>query len=124
MNYKVGYDRDFYCKFSIGEDDMLVNMFWRDGETLSNYCTFRLVLMFDSTFMTNVYQKPLVCFIGNDNHKSIVVFGFALLGNEMEQSYIWVSSTFLSSINDKMSIFVVTDGCEAMRCAIEVFVGG
>lgn len=66
-----------------------------------------------------------MCFIGNDNHRSIVVFGFAMLGNEMEQSYIWVLSTFLSSINDKRSIFVATDGCEAMRCAIdEVFVGG
>lgn len=71
MNYKVGYDPDFYCKFSIGEDDMLVNMFWRDGETLSNYYTFREVPMFDSTFMMNVYQKPLVCFIGNDNHRSM-----------------------------------------------------
>ncbi|KAL6213014.1 hypothetical protein ACLB2K_018229 [Fragaria x ananassa] len=63
MRGKVATDSHFYCKFSIDEDNRLANMFWRDSNCLHDYTSFGDVLVFDSTYKTNPYGKPLVLFL-------------------------------------------------------------
>nr|XP_011462177.1 PREDICTED: uncharacterized protein LOC105350884 [Fragaria vesca subsp. vesca] len=70
----------------------------------------------DSTYKTN---KPLVMFVGSNNHRGSIIFGAALISDETEETYTWLLRTFLESMNGKMAKAVLTDSDEAMRKAIE-----
>ena len=124
MRGKVATDSQFYCKFSIDEDNRLANMFWRDSNCLHDYTCFEDVLVFDSTYKTNPYGKPLVLFVGSNNHLSTTVFGFGLLIDETIESYTWLLETFILSINNQKPVVVLTDGNQAMRKAIEAVFPG
>ncbi|XP_004308554.1 PREDICTED: protein FAR1-RELATED SEQUENCE 5-like [Fragaria vesca subsp. vesca] len=60
MNMKAIRDPMFYCLFSADVKGRLANMFWRDGQSYTDYCSYGDVLIFDSTYKTNMYGKPLV----------------------------------------------------------------
>ncbi|KAL6131147.1 hypothetical protein ACLB2K_069525 [Fragaria x ananassa] len=124
MRGKVATDSHFYCKFSIDEDNRLANMFWRDSNCLHDYTSFGDVLVFDSTYKTNPYGKPLVLFVGSNNHLSTTIFGFGLLTDETIESYIWLLETFILSMNNQKPIAILTDGDQAMRRAIEAVLPG
>lgn len=122
MREKVGIDPDFFCKFSVDEEDSF-GKYVLEGRGMPCRLWY-----FWGKLTAPIWQMCIrshwCVFIGNDNHQSIVVFGFALLMNETAESYSWVLWTFLESMNDKMSVSIVTDGFEVMRFAIdEVFVG-
>lgn len=57
-------------------------------------------------------------FVGVNNHRATVLFCCALLVNETEDTYKWVIASFISSMNGKKPISVITDGDPAMRNAI------
>ena len=80
-------------RFSTYEKDRLANIFWRDSHSLFKYQCFYDVLVFESTYKTNAYAKPLVLFVGVNNHRATCVFGVALLLDEIVQSYRWVLNT-------------------------------
>ncbi|CAL8162721.1 unnamed protein product [Prunus armeniaca] len=104
------------------EENILANLFWRDSQSLHNYRYFGDVLIFDSTYKINVYDKPLVVFVGVNNHHETTIFGCAFLVDETADTYRWVLITFLTSVKDKKPVSIVTDEEEAMRIAIdEVF---
>ncbi|KAL6210510.1 hypothetical protein ACLB2K_015742 [Fragaria x ananassa] len=94
-------DTEFYGKFSVDEENKLCNLFWRDTRSLVDYERFRDVLLFNSTYKTNCYEKPLVLFVGFINHLTSVVSGCALLLDENIETYVWVLETFISSMNGK-----------------------
>ncbi|XP_062020833.1 protein FAR1-RELATED SEQUENCE 5-like [Rosa rugosa] len=119
LNGKCDGDPRFFCRFSVDEDNRLCNLFWRDSTALIDYGCFGDVLLFDSTYNTNCYEKPLVLFVGCSNHLSSVVFGCALLMDETIELYTWVLETFLSSMDGKQPKAVLTDGDQAMRSALE-----
>lgn len=118
MNMKAMRDPHFYCIFSVDQSGRLANMFWRDGQSLIDYNSFGEILIFDSTYKSNIYGKPLVVFVGCNNHRATIIYGCALLVDETEETYLWLLSSFLTSMYGKMSCSVVTDGDEAMRNAV------
>ena len=77
------------------------------------------MLIFDSTYKTNVYNRPLVLFVGTNNHRGSIVFSASLLSDETVETYTWLLRIFLESMNGKMPKAVLTDNDEAMRQAIE-----
>ncbi|XP_050378373.1 protein FAR1-RELATED SEQUENCE 5-like [Argentina anserina] len=99
----------------VDESGRLANMFWRDGQSYEDYCSYGDILIFDSTYKTNIYDKPLAVFVGTNNHRGTIIFECALLADETEETYNWVLTSFLKSMNDKKPISVVTDSDEAMR---------
>ncbi|PRQ40065.1 putative MULE transposase domain, FHY3/FAR1 family [Rosa chinensis] len=84
MNLKALRDPHFYCIFSVDEEGRLANMFGRDGQSLIDYNAFGDVLIFDSTYKTKIYGRPLAVFVGCNNHRATVLFGCALLVDETE----------------------------------------
>lgn len=70
-------------------------MFSRDSWSLLDYNVFGDVLILDSTYKTNMYGKPLVVFFRTNNHQAIVVFGFALISDEKEETYTCAFEHFL-----------------------------
>ncbi|ONI20802.1 LOW QUALITY PROTEIN: hypothetical protein PRUPE_2G034100 [Prunus persica] len=119
MNAKAIADLEFFCMFSVDEENRLANLFLRDSQSLHDYCCIGNVLIFDSMYKTNVYDKPLVVFVGVNNHNATTVFGCTFLVDETADTYRW---NFLTSVKDKKPVSIVADGDEAMRVAIdEVF---
>ncbi|KAK9911237.1 hypothetical protein M0R45_035158 [Rubus argutus] len=115
-------DSQFYCKFSVDAEGRLANLFWRDSVSLVDYTTFGDVLIFDSTYKTNIYKRPLCMFVGTNNHRATILYGCAILWNEQIDTYTWLLETFLESMNGKMPVSVLTDGDESMhRAIVDVF---
>ncbi|KAK3225968.1 hypothetical protein Dsin_005830 [Dipteronia sinensis] len=111
---KASSETNFYCRFSTNEKDRLDNIFWRDLHSLFEYQCFGDVLVFDLTYKTNASAKPLVLFVGVNNHHATCVFGVALLSDETMQLYIWALNTFMESMGHKQPISILTDRDEAM----------
>ncbi|XP_062028851.1 protein FAR1-RELATED SEQUENCE 5-like [Rosa rugosa] len=117
---KAATDKKLFCKYSTDESNRLANLFWRDSTSLLDYSCFGDVLVFDSTYKTNHYEKSLVLFAGSNHHLSTTIFCFALLVDETVETYTWALQMFLESMKGKKPIAVLTDGDETMRKAIEV----
>ncbi|XP_062016390.1 protein FAR1-RELATED SEQUENCE 5-like [Rosa rugosa] len=118
MNLKASRDPHFYCYFCVDQEGLLANLFWRDSKCLVDYNNFGDILIMDSTCKTNIYGKPLVVFVGVNNHRATVPFGCALLVDETEETYKWVLSTFIDSMGGNKPISVITDQDDAMRNAV------
>ncbi|XP_004301290.1 PREDICTED: protein FAR-RED IMPAIRED RESPONSE 1-like [Fragaria vesca subsp. vesca] len=119
MRALAAKDPHFICRFTTDLEDRLVDIFWRDGHSFVDYQCYGDVLIFDSTYKTNVYNRLLVLFVGSNNHRGSIIFGAALISDETEETYTWLLCTFLESMNGKMPKVVLTDSDEAMRKAIE-----
>ncbi|KAL6195974.1 hypothetical protein ACLB2K_031591 [Fragaria x ananassa] len=109
----------FICRFTTDLEDRLVDIFWRDGHSFVDYQCYGDVLIFDSIYKTNVYNMPLVLFVGTNNHRGSIIFGAALISDETEETYTWLLRRFLESMNGKMLKAVLTDSDKAMHKAIQ-----
>ncbi|KAK3229785.1 hypothetical protein Dsin_001666 [Dipteronia sinensis] len=113
-------DPRFFFRYTILEDGSLGNLFWSDAMSRCDYRYFGDVISFDSTYRTNSYHRPLVIFVGVNNHTKTTIFGFGLLVDETVDTYTWILQTFLQAIHGKCPISVVTDGDKAMSKAIRL----
>lgn len=90
MNLKTSKGTEFYCKFQVDVEGRLANMFWRDGCLLVEYNNFSDVLIFDSTYKINLYNKRSAVFMGTNHYMITIVFGcaaYALLVDEIVDTY-------------------------------------
>ncbi|CAL9028804.1 unnamed protein product [Prunus brigantina] len=87
LKAKEAMDPEFFCKFNVKEENRLGNLFWKDSTSLSDYIAYGDVLIFDSMYKTNVYDKTLVLFVSSNNYRSTVMFGCALLQDETFETY-------------------------------------
>ncbi|RYR48148.1 hypothetical protein Ahy_A07g034138 [Arachis hypogaea] len=111
-------DANMFWKFSLDEERRLHNIFWCDGTSRHDYSVFGDLLGFDATYGRNRYKCPLVIFLGLDHHMRTVVFGCAILSNEVEESYVWFLRVFLEAMKGQEPKSVLTDGDLAMKNAI------
>ncbi|XP_062103040.1 protein FAR1-RELATED SEQUENCE 5-like [Humulus lupulus] len=108
-----GYERILLTK-----KNRLANVFWEDETSRNDYIAFGDVIAFDTTYMTNTYNKPLFILMGVNHHFSTYVFGFALLVDETVTTYSWMLRVFLRCHNNKKLLVVLTDGDNAMQGAM------
>lgn len=64
-----------------------------------DYEQFGNVVSFDTTYRINRDSRPFAPFVGVNNHNETVVFGVALLYDEMKESFIWLLEYFLHVMN-------------------------
>ncbi|KAL5577873.1 hypothetical protein UlMin_019572 [Ulmus minor] len=81
---------NMYVRYAIDDEDKLCLIFWSDGTSQHEYHCFFDALAFDTTYMTNAFNKPLVIFVGVNNHFKTCVFRFMLLHNEKRKTFVWV----------------------------------
>ncbi|KAK0586913.1 hypothetical protein LWI29_014328 [Acer saccharum] len=120
MTAKSEMDQRFFFRYTIMEDGSMGNLFWSDSMSRCDYRYFGDVISFDSTYRTNCYNRPLVIFVGVNNHTKTTIFGFGLLVDETVETYTWILQTFLEAMHGKCPISVVTDGDRAMGKAISL----
>ncbi|XP_025640608.1 protein FAR1-RELATED SEQUENCE 5-like [Arachis hypogaea] len=93
-----------------------------DDLTSLDYDLFGDVLAFDTTYKKNRYRLLVVIFSGVNHHNQTVVFGVAIVSNEMKSTYVWLLKQLLIAMKGKTLTSVITDGHPSMAIAIqEVF---
>lgn len=64
----------FFCSIDFDEEGRLRNIFWTDQRSRVAYKDFGDVVTFDTTYLTNKYDMPLVFFLGvNHRGQSILL---------------------------------------------------
>ncbi|XP_027151814.1 protein FAR1-RELATED SEQUENCE 5-like [Coffea eugenioides] len=109
----------FYFEYEVDIEGRLENIFWMDSVGQMDYKAFGDVLVFDSTYNTNKYHKPLVVLAGVKNDFGTIIFGPALLSEKTTEAYDWILGTLVKANGGKKPISVITDGDKSMRQAIE-----
>ncbi|XP_061352111.1 protein FAR1-RELATED SEQUENCE 5-like [Gastrolobium bilobum] len=91
------------------EDDRMESFFWIDARSRQVYELFGDVITFDTTYRTNKYSMPFGPFVGINNHLQSILFGCALLKDEIEQTVVWLFEEWLRAMNGKHPIAIITD---------------
>ena len=94
------------------------NCFWTNARSRIAYQYFGDVVIFDATYQTNTYKMPFVPFTGVNHHYQSVMFGCALLVNEIVESYTWLLKTWLSAMLGNPPSTIITNDDKAMAKAI------
>ncbi|XP_041011413.1 protein FAR1-RELATED SEQUENCE 5-like [Juglans microcarpa x Juglans regia] len=84
----------FVYSMQVDENGCMGSCFWADARSRSAYQYFGDIVTFDATYLTNVYKMSFVPFSGVNHHHQIIMFGCALLVNEIAESYIWLMRTW------------------------------
>ena len=61
-------------------------------------------------YRTNKYLKPLLIFVGVNNHYRNSVYGVALLCDKTIGSFLWAIEMFLQAVDNKKPKVVTIDG--------------
>jgi hypothetical protein len=82
-------------------EEQITNIFWADAKMIVDYAHFGDVITFDATFGTNKVYRPFGVFVDFNQFRETVVFGAALMYDEIFKSFKWLFNTFLSIHNQK-----------------------
>ncbi|XP_027083570.1 protein FAR1-RELATED SEQUENCE 5-like [Coffea arabica] len=116
---KKNADNMFFYKYHVDTEGRLARLFWADSKSHMDFNIFGDVLVFDTTYKTNKYCKPLVVLAGVNNHLNSTIFCCALLSDERIETYEWVLSTFIEAMKGRKPVVVMTDGDSVMRRVIK-----
>ncbi|KAF8400606.1 hypothetical protein HHK36_013905 [Tetracentron sinense] len=112
----------FLYLMDLNDDGCLRNVFWADARSRAAYGYFGDVVAFDSTFLSNKYEIPLVGFVGLNHHGQSVLLGCGLVAGETTESYIWLFRAWLTCMSGRPPQAIITDRCKALQNVIaEVF---
>ncbi|KAG8364983.1 hypothetical protein BUALT_Bualt18G0055300 [Buddleja alternifolia] len=115
---KSNKETSFYWSVQMGDDNRMMNFFFRDYRCMIDYEYFGDVVSVDTTYRTNRYDLICAPFVGINHHKKNVMFGLAFMSDETKSSFEWLFSTFLESMNGKQPETVFIDQCQAMMNAV------
>lgn len=119
-----GKDSFMVWKHTVDVKGRLEHLFWCDGVSQMNFQLFGDVLAFDATYKKNKYMLPFVVFSGVNHHNETTIFGSAIIGNEKEETYVWLLEQFKEAMKGKEPSSIITDGDIAMRNAIKMVFPG
>ncbi|XP_028073729.1 protein FAR1-RELATED SEQUENCE 5-like [Camellia sinensis] len=99
-------------------DEMITTIFWADHQIITDYGIFGDAVSFDTTFRTNKEYCLLALFTGFNHFRMTVIFGAALLYDEITASFEWLFETFLHAMSGKKPISFFTNQNHEMAKAI------
>jgi len=76
---------------------------------LADYNIYGDVVIDDFTFSTNRFNKSLFFRVGIDNEYKTVIFCFAIVEGEKEESLLFIHNSFLEAVNYKYPEVIFTD---------------
>ena len=101
-------NENFFSDYKLDEENTVGSIFWANASCRASYADFGDCIMFDTTYQSNTYHMPLAVFVGVNNHLQSTILGVALMGDETEESFKWVFSTFLKCMGGKQPICILT----------------
>ncbi|KAK2965743.1 hypothetical protein RJ640_003281 [Escallonia rubra] len=113
-------DPSFSHSIQLDENDLITNIFWADSRLVVDCKHFRDVVCFDTNYQTNGHL--FAPFLGVNHHKQIVIFGVALLDDDIAESFKWLFRIFLGAMSEKQPKTILIDQSIVMANSIvEVF---
>ncbi|XP_076931607.1 protein FAR1-RELATED SEQUENCE 6-like [Bidens hawaiensis] len=113
---------NFFYLMDVNNEGRLRNMIWLDARCRAAVGYFSDVVYFDTSYLSNKYEIPLVTFAGMNHHHQSVLLGCGLLSGETAESYLWVLKSWLISTSGRVPQTIITDRCKILqRVVLEVF---
>ncbi|XP_041010521.1 protein FAR-RED IMPAIRED RESPONSE 1-like [Juglans microcarpa x Juglans regia] len=81
---------EFYYKIDVDNEMRLKNVFWADARSRAVYESFRDVITFDTTYLTNAYKMHFPPFVGVNHHGQSILLGCGLISNEDADTFEWL----------------------------------
>jgi hypothetical protein len=113
-----GENPGFFYAIQLDEDNHMSNVFWADARSRTAYSHFGDAVHLDTTCRVNQYNVPFAPFTGVNSHGQLVLFGCALLFDDSEASFLWLFKTFLSAMNERQPVSIITDQDIAIQAAV------
>jgi hypothetical protein len=85
---------EYFYRDAHTDTGRIKNIFWSHASQRAECHDFGDVITFDTTHMTNKNRMLLAMFVGSNHKLQNVVFGQALLRDEMAHSFTWLFKTF------------------------------
>ncbi|XP_047079695.1 protein FAR1-RELATED SEQUENCE 5-like [Lolium rigidum] len=117
-------DPDFAFRFDLDPDGRIKNLIWTSGRSRRQYTCFGDVVVFDTTYTTNLYKMPFGLFVGVNNHFQTVIYAGILMSEETIEGFNWAYKEFVSLMGGKAPLTMLTDQCRAMEVAIGMTLPG
>lgn len=115
---------NFFYLVDLDQHGRLRNLFWADARSRAAYQYFGDVVTFDTTYLIDKYDLPLVSFVGMNHHGQLVLLGCGLVSDETADTYLWLFKAWLTSMSGCLPHAIITDQCESIKHAVaEVFPG-
>ncbi|KAH6770857.1 hypothetical protein C2S52_015660 [Perilla frutescens var. hirtella] len=99
----------FFYSVQLDIDDKVSNIFWADDNMIMEYDHFGDVVCLDTSCTRNKSFRPLVQFVGLNNHRQVVIFGAAFLYDDSVNSFKWLVQTFVEAMSGKKPKFILSD---------------
>ncbi|CAM0945311.1 unnamed protein product [Alopecurus aequalis] len=114
---------NFFYLVDLDKQGRLRNLFWSDARSQAAHEYFgRDVVYFDTSYLTEKYDLPLVFFTGINNHGQSVLFGTGLLSDLSAESYTWLFRAFLACMKGCYPQAIITEHYNSILDAVrEVF---
>ncbi|OMO91422.1 hypothetical protein COLO4_18372 [Corchorus olitorius] len=114
----------FFYAIQLDDDNRMANVFWADARSRSAFMHFGDAVTLDTSYKVNQYRVPFAPFTGVNHHGQTILFGCALLLDDSEASFVWLFKTFLTAMNDRQPVSLITDQDKAIQTAVsQVFPG-
>ncbi|VFQ86402.1 unnamed protein product [Cuscuta campestris] len=110
----------FFFSLDFDEESRLRNVFWADNRCRRCYTYFGDVITFDTTYLTNKYDTPLVSFVGVNHHGQSILLGCGLILQEDTDSFVWLFKTWLQCMDGIPPQGIITDQNRAVENAISI----
>ena len=111
-------DLNFSYAIQVDLDDLITNIFWANGRMNLDYEYFGDVACFDTTYKKNKEGRPFALFVGVNHHKQTIIFGVALLYDEISETFMWLFDSFQKAMFGKKLQTILTDQDAAMAKAL------
>lgn len=108
----------FFYAIQLDEDNRMANAFWADARSRTAFSHFGDVVTLDTSYKVNQYKVQFAPFTGVNHHGQTILFGCALLLDDSEASFVWLLRTFLTAMNDRPPVSIVTDQDRAIQAAV------
>ena len=87
-------NQECYLTYECDGDNRLLRLLFISKRMKALYESFSDVLFIDSTFSPNRFNMPVADLCGVDNFGRNILFGFAIINNSTEDTYVWMMRNF------------------------------
>jgi len=87
---------DFRYEYTLDENNKLEHVAWSYATSIRAYKMFGDVVVFDTSYHLNAYDRTIGVWLGIDNHGHTIFFGCVILLDEKPESITWAIQVCLS----------------------------
>ncbi|PIN19929.1 hypothetical protein CDL12_07387 [Handroanthus impetiginosus] len=101
---------NFFYAIQVDEDNLIANIIWADAQIVADYAHFEKIKK----------ANHLPFFVGVNHHKQTIIFGAALLYDEMVATFMWLFDTLARAMSRKQPKTILIDQDTAMAKALAI----